>query len=131
MKWTYSFYIAAVMECERKHMPLVGPTKDRQMLGYATKLTNSENLKSRMCFCCDQIYPDLKTWRQHGVWKGEFKHKYNKKAGNEIELMQIEKLFKYHKRESEGFLTSFSLIRFKEWYFIVGFKLLTNSSCFV
>ena len=48
MKWTYSFYIAAVMQREREHMPLAGPTKDRQMLGYATMLANSKTICSRM-----------------------------------------------------------------------------------
>ena len=57
MKWTYSFYIAAVMQREREHMPLVGPTKDRQMLSYATMLSNSQTICSRMCFVATKYIP--------------------------------------------------------------------------
>ena len=49
--WVHSFYIAAVQEREREHMPLIGPTKDRQMLALVTKLANSDTIQSRMCFC--------------------------------------------------------------------------------
>ena len=69
-KWRYSFYCAAVMHNERQHMPLIGPTKDRQMLARVAQLYNSKTVQSRMCFCCDQIYTDVRSFWHQWTYKG-------------------------------------------------------------
>ena len=84
------------------------------MLSYATLLSNSQTICSRMCFCCDQIYPDVRSWRQHGHGFGDWK--YRERTGNEIGMYKVECLIEFCKRDYEGFLQSFSLVRFREWY---------------
>jgi hypothetical protein len=112
MKWRYTFYNAAVMKREQEHMPLIGFTKDRQMLQLVTMVANSNTIRSLMCFCCDQIYTDIKSLRTHGV----FPSKKPYRTTNEIQLYKVEKLLDYCKRDEKGFQASFSLIEFKKWY---------------
>ena len=112
MKWRYTFYNAAVMTREQEHMPLTGLTKDRQMLQLVTMVANSNTIRSLMCFCCDQIYTDIKSLRTHGVFPSNKKYW----TTNEIQLHKVEKLLDYCKRDEIGFKTSFSLIQFRDWY---------------
>ena len=99
-----SYNMAAVRQCEREHMPLIGPTNDRQMLALVAKLASSDAIRSRMCFCCDQIYTDAQRWRRHmmsgasrtGVGSGAT-------SCNEIQMYAVADLHKFFRRDGNGF----------------------------
>jgi hypothetical protein len=109
-----SFYTAAVEEQERAHLPLVGPTNDRRMLSLVTRLANSHTIRSQICFCCDQIYSNVKSWSRHMT--GGWKHMSNDHDSGQISMQKVGELLKYYARDPEGFKTSFSLARFRGQY---------------
>ena len=118
---TLSYYIAAVCEQEREHMPLVGPTMDRKMLALVARLATSESIKARMCFCCDGVYTDVHSW-QHHIDREELDRslyeniRAESRAENEIQMVRLQRLIEYSKSNPQGFVASFGLGEFKRKY---------------
>jgi hypothetical protein len=57
-----SLYMAAVAGKEREGMPLIGITKDRQVLrGIHREL---DKVRSLLCFCCGQIHAHVPLWER-------------------------------------------------------------------
>ena len=59
-----AYYMQAVQEREREHMPLIGPSVDRRSLSLVTRLANSDTIRSLMCFTCAQIFTSVKSWEE-------------------------------------------------------------------
>ena len=78
----------------REHMPLIGPTKDRQMLALVTKLANSDTIRSLMCFCCDQIFTDVHCWRQ-SMSHAQHNAEHCGRSCGEIKLYEMEILYQF------------------------------------
>ena len=57
-----AFYMQAVCEREREHVPLIGPSVDRRTLALLTRVANSENICSLVCFACAQVFTHVRTW---------------------------------------------------------------------
>ena len=112
--WVHSFYTAAIQEQERAHMPLVGPTKDRQMLALVAKLANSNTIRSRMCFACDQIFTDVHCWRQSMAYTQHDVHA-NRSVG-EMQLYSFAVLYKFLERDADSFYLTFSLDHYRRNY---------------
>ena len=118
---TLSYYIAAVCEQEREHMPLVGPTMDRKMLALVARLASSESIKARMCFCCDGVYTDVHSW-QHHIDREELDRSLyenicaESRADNEIQMASLQRLIEFCRRSPQGFVASFGLGEFKRKY---------------
>ena len=47
-----AYYVAAICEQERQHMPLIGPSVDRRTLTLVCRLARSETLRGLACFTC-------------------------------------------------------------------------------
>ena len=110
-----SYYLAAVCQQEREHMPLIGPTNDRRMLAYVAKLADSKNVVSRMCFCCDQIHTDLACYSRH-MTKAWPKLGADTDVSNDIQLYKVGELLRYFESDPAGFMMSFSLGKFRTQY---------------
>ena len=57
-----AYYLAAVREKERQHMPLIGPCVDRRSLAMVHKLSRSDHIHGLICFACAQIYTHVSSW---------------------------------------------------------------------
>ena len=57
-----AYYLAAVREKERQHMPLIGPCVDRRSLAMVHKLSRSDNIHGVICFACAQIHTHVSSW---------------------------------------------------------------------
>ena len=62
-----AYYMAAVREREREHLPLIGPSVDRRTLAMVHKLCRSENIHGMICFVCAQVHTHVACWDQ--MWK--------------------------------------------------------------
>ena len=51
-----AYYVAAVSEQERQHMPIIGPSVDRRTLTLVCRLAQSSTLASLICFLCGQVH---------------------------------------------------------------------------
>ena len=60
--WLLAYYMAAVREKEREHMPLIGPSVDRRSLAYVNQICQSKNVEALMCFTCGQIHTHVACW---------------------------------------------------------------------
>ena len=60
--WLLAYYMAAVREKEREHMPLIGPSVDRRSLAYVNQICLSKNVEALMCFTCGQIHTHVACW---------------------------------------------------------------------
>ena len=115
-----SYYVAAVSEREREHMPLIGPSVDRRTLALLSRLANSTTIQSMMCFCCAQLGTHVRSWDrmyrcgQHGVGGRHVGHNYSK--GDICMFTVEESLLAYHEQDCEGFLRHFSRDRFRHVY---------------
>ena len=57
-----AYYMAAVCEQERQHMPLIGPSVDRRTLALVYRLANSKTLRGLTCFACAQLFTEVESW---------------------------------------------------------------------
>ena len=57
-----AYYMAAVREREREHMPLIGPSVDRRTLALVNRAANSDTVCSLMCFVCAQLHTWVASW---------------------------------------------------------------------
>ena len=57
-----AYYMAAVRQKEREHLPLIGPSVDRRSLALVHKLCNSSTVESMMCTVCAQIHTHVSCW---------------------------------------------------------------------
>ena len=62
-----AYYMAAVREKEREHMPLIGPSVDRRSLAYVHQVCRSETVEALMCFTCGQIHTHVACWDR--LWR--------------------------------------------------------------
>ena len=62
-----SYYMAAVREKEREHMPLIGPTVDRRTLSMVNNMCCDDTVKGMVCFVCAQVHTHVASWNQ--MWK--------------------------------------------------------------
>ena len=115
-----SYYVAAVSEREREHMPLIGPSVDRRTLALVSRLANSSTIQSLVCFCCAQVRTHVRPWDkmydcgQRGVGGRHTGHKYSR---GDIRMYTVEEsLHAYQERDSDGFLRDFSRDRFRHVY---------------
>ena len=62
-----AYYMAAVREREREHLPLIGPSVDRRALSMLHKLCCSKNIHGMICFVCAQVHTHVACWER--MWK--------------------------------------------------------------
>ena len=68
-----AYYVAAVCEQERQHMPLIGPSVDRRTLTLVCRLARSATLRALVCFTCAQVFTSVKAWeRMYGSAAGRW-----------------------------------------------------------
>ena len=60
-----AFYVAAICEVEREHMPLLGPSIDRRLFTMVCRLSGNSNVRSCGCFCCAQSWTSVDLWKKH------------------------------------------------------------------
>ena len=70
-----AYYMAAVCEQERQHMPLIGPSVDRRTLALVCRLANSNTLRCLTCFACGHFSPGeiLDPFVSHRLRRGEWR----------------------------------------------------------
>ena len=61
------YYMAAVREREREHLPLIGPSVDRRSMAMVHKLCRSQNIHGMVCFICAQVHTHVASWDR--MWK--------------------------------------------------------------
>ena len=59
-----AYYMQAVMAREQEHMPLIGPSKDRQALEVDAEVWASDNVRSLICFSCAQIHTSMAVYEK-------------------------------------------------------------------
>ena len=59
-----AYYMAAVCQREREHVPIVGPSTDRRTLTLVCRLANGDTIRSLICFMCGQIHTSVSSWEQ-------------------------------------------------------------------
>ena len=57
-----AYYMAAVREREREHLPVIGPSVDRRALAMVHKLCRSSSVQALVCFSCAQIHTHVESW---------------------------------------------------------------------
>jgi serine/threonine-protein kinase RIO1 len=62
-----AYYMAAVREKEREHMPLIGPSVDRRTLSMVHKLCRDDTVKGMVCCVCAQVHTHVSSWNR--MWK--------------------------------------------------------------
>jgi hypothetical protein len=77
-----AYYMAAVREKERQHMPLIGPSVDRRNLAMVHKLACSDNIQGLICFACAQIYTHVKSWNR--MWPESSQMNRESFAGHDV-----------------------------------------------
>ena len=59
-----AYYTAAVALKEQTHIPLIGPSVDRRMLGILHSVCNSDTISSLICAACAQVHVSVTSWTQ-------------------------------------------------------------------
>ena len=88
-----AYYMAAVSERERAHLPLLGPSIDRRSLKFAHQACQSKNVDAQMCFTCGQIYTHVRcwdrAWRVHPGKRKWAENAYCDHSAGQIKLYKI------------------------------------------
>ena len=66
---TNTGYRGAISFIERKRVPAVGPTKDRQVLRKLASVFNNNTVCSLVCFVCGQIHTKTPSANSHIGWR--------------------------------------------------------------
>ena len=66
----FDVYLGAIASIERRQIPAVGLTKDRQMLRKLTRRYNDETICSLVCMVCGQIKTKTPAENSHIDWQG-------------------------------------------------------------
>ena len=108
-----AFYMAAVREKEREHVPLVGPSVDRRTFTYLAKVASNDNIKSLMCFCCGQIQPWTSSWKR----MYEARTNQGSVSGNSIDMFTVsESLLRMASKNWSSFLQNFDVATYRQHY---------------
>ena len=62
-----AYYMAAVSEKEREHIPLIGASVDRRQLTMLHRVCRSKNVCGMVCFVCAQVHTHVASWDR--MWK--------------------------------------------------------------
>ena len=112
-----AYYVAAVCEQERQHMPLIGPSVDRRTLTLVCRLARSATLRALVCFTCAQVFTSVKAWeRMYGSAAG----RWCLEAGDskaQIRMCKVQDtLLKLRAKDSAAFMRICCLGEFRTRY---------------
>ena len=107
-----SFYMKAVAEKEGEGMPLIGVTKDRQILrGIHAAM---ENVSSQICFCCAQSHTNVALW--HRV-SPDSCNTFGSDSVGHMKLYSVKRsLLNLYEKNGDCFSKHFGLDLFKKTY---------------
>jgi hypothetical protein len=101
-----------VREKEEEHIPIIGPSIDRRMLALVTQVANSKTIEAASCFVCAARHTFVQSWDNlcDARWPATSRNMT-------VSWRPVRySLWKWEEQNSEAFLDTFSLPRFKERY---------------
>ena len=117
-----AYYMQAVMAREQEHMPVVGPSKDRQALEVDAQVWKSDNVCSLMCFSCAQIHTSMsvfeKCYDTHVTDpSGRGQRLRTRSCNAPIRMHEVGRsLLRLYKEDTEAFKVAFDVANFKQRY---------------
>ena len=112
-----AFYMAAVCEREREHVPLLGPSVDRRTLALLTRLANSDTVSSLVCFACGQVHTHVQSWTQMYHDRRENSAYQSWTSRSAIRYLRVEDgLMRLLQKDATSFEGNFDLNVFKQRY---------------